>query len=97
MATCKECKFADGLDSYDSGYCRRFPPIPVYQRVEWQYGEPVMGVLSDANSLIRAIKNEFSEDNRKSGKSLAKLAKMVPPFGQAVRVVQYGDKIIAQQ
>jgi len=47
MTTCKECKFADGLDSYDSGHCRRFPPIPVYQRVEWQYGEPVMGVLSE--------------------------------------------------
>lgn len=58
---------------------------------------PVMGVLSDTESLVKSIKNEFSGDNRKTGKSMAKLAKMVPPFGQAVRVYQYGEKVVAQQ
>ena len=58
---------------------------------------PVMGVLSDTSSLINAVKNEFSDDDRKTGKSLVKLAKMVPPFGQAVRFIQYGEKEIARQ
>ena len=58
---------------------------------------PVMSVLTDTDALIRAVKNEFSDDDRKTGKSLGKLAKMLPPLGQAVRVVQYGEKQIAQQ
>ena len=58
---------------------------------------PIMGVLSDTNSLIKSIKNEFSDDERKTDKSLGKLAKMVPPFGQGLRVYQYGEKVIAQQ
>ena len=58
---------------------------------------PVMSVLTDTDALIRAVKNEFSDDDRKTGKSFGKLAKMLPPLGQAVRVVQYGEKQIAQQ
>ena len=58
---------------------------------------PVMSVLTDTDALIRAVKNEFSDDDRKTGKSLGTLAKMLPPLGQAVRVVQYGEKQIAQQ
>ena len=58
---------------------------------------PVMSVLTDTDALIRAVKNEFSDDDRKTGKSLGKLAKMLPPLGQGVRVFQYGEKQIAQQ
>ena len=42
---------------------------------------PVMSVLTDSNALIKAVKNEFSDDDRKTGKSLEKLAKMLPPLG----------------
>ena len=58
---------------------------------------PVMSVLTDTDTLIRAVKNEFSDDDRKTGKSLGKLAKMLPPLGQGVRIFQYGEKQIAQQ
>lgn len=58
---------------------------------------PVMGILSDTSGLVNSIKNEFSDDDRRTGKSLGKLAKMIPGAGQAVRVVQYGEKRIAQQ
>ncbi len=57
---------------------------------------PVMSVLSDTGALVKAVKNEFGDDDRKTGKSLEKLAKMVPPFGQAVRIAKYGAKEMVQ-
>ena len=57
---------------------------------------PVMSVLSDTQNLVNSIKNEFSDDDKKHGKSLLKAAKMIPGLSQGVRVYQYGEKQIAQ-
>jgi len=57
---------------------------------------PVMSIVSDTQSLVRSVKNEFSDDDKKRGKSLVKTAKMIPGLSQGVRVFQYGEKEIAQ-
>lgn len=58
---------------------------------------PVFSVISDAGSIVKSIKNEFSEDERKSGKSIEKIGKMIPGVNQAIRVVKYGAKEIASR
>lgn len=58
---------------------------------------PVFSVLSDTKDLVKAIKNEFSDDDRKTGRSLEKVAKAIPGAGQAVRIYKYGAKEMVQQ
>lgn len=57
---------------------------------------PVMGVLTGAAGVVRAVKNEFSDDERKSGKSLEKLAKETPILSQGIRAYNYAAKEIAK-
>jgi hypothetical protein len=58
---------------------------------------PVFSVFSDTKDLVKAIKNEFSDDDRKTGKSFEKFAKMAPPLGQGLRIFKYGEKEMVQQ
>lgn len=58
---------------------------------------PVFSVLSDTKDLIKAVKNEFSDDDRKTGHSLEKVAKAIPGVGQAIRIYKYGAKEMVQQ
>ena len=55
---------------------------------------PVMSILTETSSLVDAVKDEFSDDERQAGRSFVKLAKLVPGATQAVRVAQYGAKEI---
>lgn len=65
MKTCEECLHSQDLDKYNSGSCFRFPPIPVYQRIEWQYGEPVMGIQAEYPIIYRSNRacGEFQSKN----------------------------------
>ena len=55
---------------------------------------PVMSILSDVSKLGISIKNEFSEVERKRGKSLSKVLSFTPPLGQFKRAYDYGAKEI---
>jgi len=56
---------------------------------------PVMGLLSDIKGTVNAAANEFSDDDRKTGRFFGKAATLTPPLGQAVRIYKYGEKQIS--
>ena len=58
---------------------------------------PVMGVLSDTRLLVNSIRGEFSDDDRRTGKSLTRAAGFVPGLNQGVRFFKYGAKEMVQQ
>ncbi len=45
MNICEECKYGK-FNGFKSGECLRFPPVPVYQKNEFSYGEPIMEVIT---------------------------------------------------
>ena len=56
-----------------------------------------MSVLTDTKAIVKSVKNEFSDDERKSGKTIGKIANAIPGLSQGVRIFKYGEKEMVQQ